>query len=129
MWTNIQAGTILIISCNEKGDTKGTRHDTLFTLGTFSESQSQIANGLGTTLHPKRLVEVEGMVLTLDTRMFDHATRISLKTTHGTSDMTIDLDNLLNRRRLEEGGSNALFDTKDDTFASRDLWIPSFVSR
>lgn len=64
---------------------------------------------------------MKGMILRLHSRMLDHGPGIGLQTGHGATDMTIDLDDLLDGRGLKQRGGDALLDAEDDTIVGRYL--------
>ena len=64
---------------------------------------------------------MEAVVLTLNTGVFDHGASVGLQAGHGAADVGVYLDNLFNRRGLEEGGGNALFDAEEDAMRGGDL--------
>lgn len=117
----MQLGSVLIIACNQQSHTEWPAHDALFPVCTFSEPQGEVAYCLRTALHAERLSEVEGVVLALHTCMFDHGPRIGLQAGHGTADVVVDLDDLLNGRGFKEGRRNALLDTENHTFGRSNL--------
>jgi len=53
--------------------------------------------------------------------VLDHATGISLKAGHGTANVAINFDDLLDRGGFEEGGGDTFFDTEDYAGGSCDL--------
>jgi hypothetical protein len=108
---HLQTRTILIIPSNQQRHTKRPTHDSLLTIRPLTKPQRQITNGLRATLYAQRLIVMKGMVLALNTTMFDHTTGIGLQTAHRTSDMSVYLDDLLDGAGFEERGGNALFDT------------------
>lgn len=109
-----QLRAILIIASDEQSNAKRSAHDGLLSVSTLAKSQGQIANGLGAALDPQGFVVVESMALTLHAGMFNHRPGISLKARHGTADVAVDFDNLLDGRGFEEGGCDSLFDAEDD---------------
>lgn len=115
-----QLRAILIISSNEQSDTKGSAHDGLLSIGTLTEAQGEVTDGLGGALDAEGLVVVEGVALALDAGMLDHGAGIGLEAGHGTADVAVDLDNLLDRGRLEEGGGDSLLNTEDDALRGGD---------
>jgi hypothetical protein len=52
--------------------------------------------------------------------VFDHGAGIGLEARHGASDVAVNLDDLLDGRGLEERGSDALLNAKDDTLRCGD---------
>ena len=50
------------------------------------------------------------MVLRFDAGMFDHGAGVGLQARHGTTDVSVDLDDFFHRRRFEQGGGDAFFD-------------------
>lgn len=110
-----ELGAVLVVAGNQEGDTKGAGHDGLLALGTLTEAEGQVANGLGARLDAEGLVVVEGVGLGLDAGVLDHGTGIGLQTAHSASDVAVDLDNLLDGGGLQEGRGYALLDTEDDT--------------
>lgn len=110
-----QLRTILVEASNEQSNAERSTHDSLLSISTLTESQGEIADGLGAALNAERLVVVEGVGLAFDSGVFDHGAGIGLETGHGTANVAVDLDNLLDGGSLEEGRGNALLDTKDDT--------------
>lgn len=65
------------------------------------------------------------MVLALDPGMFDQVTSIGLQTGHGAANMLVNLDDLFNGGRLEEGRGDTLLDAEDYTFRCRYLIMRS----
>jgi len=120
---NIQTRAILIVSRNQQRHTEWPTHNALLALSTLAEPQRQVAYRLRAALDSQRLVVVESVVLALDTRMLDHASCIGLQTRHGTSDVAVYFDNLLDGAGLEEGGGYALFDAEDDALAGCNLVV------
>lgn len=115
-----QLRAILVVASDQQGNAERSAHDGLLTLGTLTESQGQIANGLGTALDTQVLVVVEGVALALDAGMLDHGAGVGLEAGHGTADVAVDFDNLLDGGGLEEGGGDALLDTEDDALGGGD---------
>lgn len=109
-----------IIAGNEEGNAEGPAHDGLLAVGALTEAKREIADGLGAALDAERLIVVEGMALALNTGVLDHGASVGLKAGHGTADVAVDLDNLLNGRGLEEGRGDALLNTENDTFGCGD---------
>jgi hypothetical protein len=99
---DVQTWTVLIITCNQQRHTKRPTHDALLSLCTLTKPQRQVAYRLGAALDSQRLVVVESVVLTLDTRVLNHASCIGLQARHGASNVAIDFDNLLDGAGLEE---------------------------
>lgn len=116
----VQTGPILIIPRNQQRDAKRPAHDGLLPLGGLAEAQGQVADGLRAALDAQVLVVVEGVALALDARVLDHAARISLQPGHGTADVTVDFDDLLDRGGFEERGGHALLDAEDYALRSGD---------
>lgn len=115
-----QLRAILIVPRNQESNAERSAHDGLLTLSTLTKSKGQVADGLGAALDTQGLVVVEGMALALDSGMLDHGAGVCLEAGHGTANVAVDFDNLLNRGGLEEGGGDALLDTEDDTFGGGD---------
>lgn len=116
----VQTGAILVVARNQQRDAKGPAHDALLAVGGLSEAQGQVADGLGAGLDAQGLVVVEGVALALDAGVLDHAAGIGLQAAHGAADVAVDLDNLLDRGCLEQGGGDALLDAQDDALVGRD---------
>lgn len=112
----VQAGTVLVVPSNQKRHTKGPTHDRLTAISRLAETQGQVANGLGAALYPEGFGVVEGMGLALDAGVLNHAASIGLEAGHGAADVSVDLDDLLDGRGLQEGGCYALLDAENDTF-------------
>jgi hypothetical protein len=110
----VERGPVLVVAGNEQGDAKGTAHDALLAVSALAKAQGQVADGLGARLDAQGLVVIEGVALALDARVLDHAARIGLQPAHGAPNVPVDLDNLLDRRRLEQGRRDALLDAQDD---------------
>jgi hypothetical protein len=89
-------GSVLIITSNQQSHAEWPAHDAFFSICTFTEPQGEIAYCLCTALHTERLGEVEGVVLALNTSMFNHGPRIGLQTGHSTADVLVDFDDLFN---------------------------------
>ena len=115
-----QLGPVLVVAGNEQGDAKGPAHDGLLPLGALAKAQGQVADGLGAALDAEGLVVVEGVALALDTGVLDHGAGIGLQAGHGAANMAVNLDNLLDRRRLEQGRGDALLDSQDDALRGGD---------
>lgn len=109
-----QLRAVLVETGDEERDTKGPAHDGLLSVGTLSEAQGQIADGLSAALDAEGLVVVEGVALALDTGVLDHGPGIGLKAGHGAADVAVDFDNLFDGGGFEEGGCDALLDAEDD---------------
>lgn len=92
-----QLWPILIVARNEQRNAERPAHHALFSIRTLTKSQSEIANGLCTALNTERLGKVESMVLALDPGVFNHRSRICLQTRHGTANVLVNLDDLLDR--------------------------------
>jgi hypothetical protein len=105
-----QLRPIFIKSSNQEGNAKRPTHDGLFTLGTFTETQRQVANGLRSALYAEGLIVVESVALALDTGVLDHGARIGLQARHGASNVTVNLDNLFDGGGFEESRGHALLD-------------------
>lgn len=58
---------------------------------------------------------MEGVVLALDAGMFNQVAGIGLQTRHGTADVLINFDDLLDGRRFEQRGCDTLLNTEDHT--------------
>lgn len=120
-WLGIkQLWPVLIEAGDKQRDTKWPAHDGFLAISTLAKAQGQVTDGLGCALDPKGFVVVEGVALTLDAGVLDHGAGIGLQTGHGAADMAVNLDNLLDRGRLEEGGGDALLDAEDDTLRGGD---------
>lgn len=115
-----QLGAVLVEASDEKGNAERTAHDGLFTVGTLAEAQGKVADGLGAALDTKRLVVVEGVGLALDTGVLNHGAGVGLEARHGAANVTVDLDNLLDGRGLEEGRGDTLLNTEDDALRGGD---------
>ncbi len=63
---------------------------------------------------------MEGVILRLDAGVLDHGSGVGLQTGHGTSDVTVYLDNLFDRGGFEESGGHPLFNSEDDAAPGRD---------
>lgn len=112
--------TILIETSNQQRNTEGTTHDGLLAIGTLAEAQGQVADGLGAALDAQSLVIVESMALAFDAGVLDHGAGISLESGHGAANVAVDLDNLLDRRGLEECRGDTLLDTENNTLRGGD---------
>lgn len=115
-----QLGTPLVKAGNEERDAKGPAHDSLFAVGTLAEAQGEVADGLGAALDAEGLVVVEGVALALDAGVLNHGAGVGLEARHGAADVAVDLDDLLDRRRLEQGRGDALLDAEDDALGGGD---------
>lgn len=113
-----QLGSIFVVASNEQGNTKGSTHNRLLALGTLAEAQGEIADGLGSALDAKGLVEVEGVALALYAGVLDHGAGVGLEAGHGAANMAVDLDNLLYRGCLKEGRCDSFLDAENDTLGS-----------
>jgi hypothetical protein len=71
-------------------------------LAIFTETEGKIGYALRGALHSHRLVVVEPMALRLDARMVNHGAAVAGETRHCTTDVTIDLHNLLHTVRFQE---------------------------
>ena len=58
---------------------------------------------------------MERVILALNAGVLNQVAGIGLQTGHGTADVLIDFDDLLDGRRFEQRRCNALLNTKDDT--------------
>jgi hypothetical protein len=116
----VQLGTVLVIAGDEQGDAEGTGHDGLLAIGTLAEAQGEVADGLGGALDAEGLGVVEGVRLRLDTGVLDHGAGVGLEAGHGAANVAVNLDNLLDRRRLEQGRRDALLDAEDDALGRGD---------
>lgn len=115
-----QLGAVLVEASDEKGNAERTAHDGLFTVGTLAEAQGKVADSLGAALDTKGLVVVEGVGLALDTGMLNHGAGVGLEARHGAANVTVDLNNLLDGRGLEEGRGDTLLNTENDTLRGGD---------
>lgn len=115
-----QLRAVLVEAGNEQRDAKGPAHDGLLAVGTLAEAQGQVADGLRAALDAERLVVVEGVALALDARVLNHGPGVGLQARHGAANVAVDFDNLLDRRRLEQGGCDALLDAEDDALGGGD---------
>ena len=120
---NVQTWAVLVVTGDQQRHTEWSRHDALLAFRTLTKPQRKVAYCLRATLYPQRLGIVEGVVLALDSCVLDHASRIGLQTRHSASNVTVDLDNLLDGAGLEEGGGYALFDAEDDALAGCNLVV------
>lgn len=116
----VQLGAVLVVTGDEQGNAEGTGHDALLAVGTLTETQCQVTDSLGAALDAQGLVVVEGVALGLDAGVLDHAAGVGLKARHGAADVAVDLDNLLDRRCLEQGRRDSLLDAQHDTLACSD---------
>lgn len=116
----VELGAVLVVAGNEQGDAKGPTHDALLAVGALAEAEGQVADGLGARLDAEGLVEVEGVGLGLDAGVLDHAAGVGLQARHGAANVAVDLDNLLDRRRLQERRRHALLDAQHDTLGRGD---------
>lgn len=121
-YRNVQAGPVLVISRDQQSYTERPTHDALLAFCTFAKTERQIAYRLCTAFYPQRLSVIESVVLALDSCVLNHAPCIGLEAGHGAADVTIDFDDFLNGRSLEEGGGNALLYTEDHTFTCGHLY-------
>lgn len=112
----VQRRAVLVIASDQQGDAKGAAHDALLAVGRLAEAQGQVADGLGAALDAQLLVVVEGVRLALDAGVLDHGPGVGLQARHGAADVPVDLDNLLDRRRLEERRRHALLNAQDHAF-------------
>jgi hypothetical protein len=115
----VQAWAVLVVSSNQQCYTEGSAHDALLAICRLAKAQGQVADGLGARLDAQGLVVVEGVALALNAGVLHHAARIGLETTHCATNVPVNLDNLFNRRGLEEGRCHALFDTEHDALIGR----------
>lgn len=109
-----QLGAVLVEAGDQERDAKGPAHDGLLAVGALAEAQGEVTDGLGGALHAEGLVVVEGVALALDAGVLDHGAGVGLQARHGAADVAVDLDNLLDRGGLEEGGRDSLLDAEDD---------------
>lgn len=58
---------------------------------------------------------MEGVILALDAGVLDQVAGIGLQTGHGTADVLINFNDLLDGRRFEQRGCDALLNTEDHT--------------
>lgn len=115
-----QLGAVLVVAGDEQGDAKRPTHDGLLAVGALAEAQGQVADGLSRALDAESLVVVEVVVLALDAGVLNHGAGVGLETRHGTANVAIDFDNLLDRRGLEQRGGDALLDAEDDALGGGD---------
>lgn len=115
-----QLGAVLIVAGDEEGNAKGSAHDGLLAVSTLAESKGEVTDGLGGALDAEGLVVVEGVALALDAGVLDHGAGVGLEAGHGAANVAVNLDNLLDRRRLEEGRGDALLDAEDDALGGGD---------
>lgn len=115
----VQLRSILVISRNQKRHAEGSAHDTLLTVRALAEPQRQIADRLRTALDPQRLVVVEAVVLRLHACVLDHRASVRLQPRHRAPYVPVDLDYLLDRRRLQERRRYALLYAQHYTAARR----------
>lgn len=111
-----QLRAIFIEAGNEEGNAKRSAHDGFLTISTFTETQGQVANGLGGALDAEGLVVVEGVTLALDAGVLNHGAGVGLQAGHGAANVAVNLDNLFDGRGFEEGRRHALLDAEDDAF-------------
>lgn len=116
----VERGPVLVVAGDEQGDAKGAAHDALLAIGALAEAQGQVANGLGAALDAQALGEVEGVRLALDARVLDHAAGVGLQPAHGAPNVPVDLDNLLDRRGLEQRRRHALLHPQHDALGRGD---------
>jgi len=116
----VEGRAVLVVAGDEEGDAKGAAHDALLAVGALAEAQGQVADGLGAALDAQALVVVEGVALALDAGVLDHGAGVGLEAAHGAADVAVDLDNLLDRRGLEQGRRDALLDAEDDALGGGD---------
>lgn len=96
-----QLGPVLVVASDEQGDAKRPAHDSLLAFGALSEAQSEITDGLSGALDAEGLVVVEVVILALDAGVLNHGAGVGLQARHGAANVTVNFDNLLDRRRLE----------------------------
>ena len=106
---------VIIVSSNEESDTERSRHDSLLTLSTLTESESQITHCLGDGLNVYGLIVVKIMLDGLHSCVVNHGSGICSKTGHGTANVFVDFDDLLDGRCLEQGRGDSLLNTENDT--------------
>lgn len=116
----VQRRAVLVIPRDEQGDAERSAHDALLAVGALTETQGQITDGLGAALDAQLLVVVEGVALALDAGVLDHGPGVGLEPAHGAADVAVDLDNLLDRRGLEEGRRDALLDAENHALGCGD---------
>jgi len=116
----VERGPVLVVAGDEQGDAKGAAHAAGLAVDALAEAQRQVADGLGAAVDAQLLVVVEGVALALDARVLKHGPRVRLQPRHGAANVPVDLDNLLDRRRLEEGRGHALLDAQDDALGRGD---------
>lgn len=89
-----------LVTENEKNI---AHHQRIVVLHTFTKSQRQITNRLGTALHANGLVVRERMHLTCDSRVLDHCPGVGGETWHGATDVRVDFHDFFDGRGFEEG--------------------------
>ncbi len=75
---DIQLRPILVNPRYQQCYPKWPTHNTLLPLGSFAEPYGQVADTLGTALHPQGLIVVERMALALHAGVLDHGACVGL---------------------------------------------------
>lgn len=118
---NIQRRLASVISGNQQGHTERPRHDPLLPVHTLTEPEGEVTDDLGTRLDRQVLVIVKLVAHRLGPGVLDHRPGVGLQAGHGASEVVVDLDNLLHRRRFPERRVDPLLDTENDALACSDL--------
>ena len=116
----VERRTVLIYTSNEQRDAKRTTHHAVVLVVVLAELEREVAHGLRAALEGHRLVVREAVVLRLRARMLDEHPRIRHESAHRAANVRVDLHDLLDRRRLQEGRREALLTRKNDTLARLD---------
>ena len=106
----------LVNTRNEERDTERSTHHRILVVHTLSKAKRKVAHGLRRALDLDALVVGERVVLRRHARVVDHRARVRGEPGHGAAEVAVDLHDLLDRGRLEEGRLYALLDAEDDAF-------------
>jgi len=85
----------LVDAGNEECNTKGATHHGIFVMHALTKAKSEIAYCLCDALDLYALIICERMILSCDTSVVDHSPRVSGQSRHCTTEMRVDLHNLL----------------------------------
>lgn len=122
------------MASNQQGDTEwprlcgsapvseciATHHERVVVVDTLAEPEGKVTHSLGAALDTNLLVVGERVHLRGDAGVVDHGARVGSETRHGAAEVAVNLHNLLNGRRLEEGRLDTLLDAENDTLGGTD---------
>lgn len=117
---SLQLGSVVINTGNEERNTEWSGHEGLVVVDTLSEAEREVTHRLRARLDTDLLVVRELVHLRGDAGVVDHRARVRRQARHRAANVPVDLHDLFDRGRLEQGRLHTLLDTENNTVRSRD---------